>query len=406
LVISVQDWALIRRLVAEGVPQRQVARDLGIARKTVARAVAASRPPKYERVSGPNAFTAFEPRVRQLLSEYPSMPATVIAQRVGWSGSITWFRDNVRVLRPQYRPVDPADRLVHELGDQAQCDLWFPPVTIDVGTGVGVTPPVLVMVPTGSRFICARMLPSRTTPDLLAGMWSLIADQIQAVPRRLVWDNEAGIGRGGRLAQTVTGFVGALATRIVQLKPFDPESKGVVERANQFLETSFLPGRTFTSPQDFNTQLAAWLPLANSRWVKALRARPVDVIDADRAAMLPLPPVAPAAGWSKQIRLGRDYYVSVAGNDYSVHPAAIGRLVDIHADLTTVTVRLEGRVLAEHARSWARQTTITDPAHVDAARALRQLFQQPPPRPADQDLGRNLADYDLAFGVEIDPVAS
>ena len=24
------------------------------------------------------------------------MPATVIAERVGWDGSITWFRDNVR----------------------------------------------------------------------------------------------------------------------------------------------------------------------------------------------------------------------------------------------------------------------------------------------------------------------
>ena len=35
-----EDWALIRRLVADGVPQRQVARDLGIGRSTVARAVA------------------------------------------------------------------------------------------------------------------------------------------------------------------------------------------------------------------------------------------------------------------------------------------------------------------------------------------------------------------------------
>ncbi len=48
-VISMEDWALIRRLVADGVPQRQVARDLGIGRSTVARAVASLRPPKYER---------------------------------------------------------------------------------------------------------------------------------------------------------------------------------------------------------------------------------------------------------------------------------------------------------------------------------------------------------------------
>lgn len=38
-MITLEDWALIRRLVADGVPQRQVARDLGLARGTVARAV-------------------------------------------------------------------------------------------------------------------------------------------------------------------------------------------------------------------------------------------------------------------------------------------------------------------------------------------------------------------------------
>ncbi|MDF9749201.1 hypothetical protein M2428_000631 [Arthrobacter sp. ES3-54] len=39
------------------------------------------------------------------------------------------------------------------------------------------------------------------------------------------------------------------------------------ERANQFLETSFLPGRPFTSPADFNVQLAQWLSKANARLV-------------------------------------------------------------------------------------------------------------------------------------------
>ncbi|MFC6148867.1 MULTISPECIES: hypothetical protein [Mumia] len=47
----------------------------------------------------------------ETLFGHPDMPATVIAERVGWTGSITWFRDNVRRLRPEHRPVDPSDRL-------------------------------------------------------------------------------------------------------------------------------------------------------------------------------------------------------------------------------------------------------------------------------------------------------
>ena len=174
-MISVEDWALIRRLVADGVPQRQVARDLGVARATVAAAVVASdRPPRYERRAAPTSFAPFEARVRAILSEHPEMPATVIAERVDWPGSITWFRDNVRRLRPEHRRLDPADRLVWEAGDAAQCDLWFPPKRIPLEDGSSMLLPVLVIVAAHSRFVTGRMLPTRKTEDLLLGSWELI----------------------------------------------------------------------------------------------------------------------------------------------------------------------------------------------------------------------------------------
>ena len=58
----------------------------------------------------PSSFTPFEARVRMLLSEFPEMPATVLAERVGWAGSPSWFRENVARLRPEQRRPDPADR--------------------------------------------------------------------------------------------------------------------------------------------------------------------------------------------------------------------------------------------------------------------------------------------------------
>lgn len=390
---------MIRRLVADGVPQRQVARDLGIGRSTVERAVASDRPPKCERPAVPTSFTPFEPAVRQLLAKTPDMPATVIAERVGWTGSITWFRDNVRRLRPDHNPVDPSDRLIWLPGDAAQCDLWFPPKKIPLEDGSKTLLPVLVITAAHSRFILGRMIPTRTTVDLLLGMWMLL-QLLGRVPRRLIWDNETGIGRGKRHAEGVGAFTGTLATTLQRLKPHDPESKGVVERRNGFFETSFMPGRDFESPADFDTQFTHWLTKANGRVVRTIKARPVDLLDADRAAMLPLPPVAPAVGWVNRVRLGRDYYVRVDSNDYSVDPAVIGRFVDVHADLSRVEVRHEGRLVAAHDRVWARGMTITDPAHVVAAKVLREQFQRPRTTPAPEDgMARDLADYDRAFGL-------
>ena len=150
----------------------------------------------------------------------------------------------------------------------------------------------------------------------------------------------------------------------------------------------------------FTTQLTGWLAIANARIVRTTRAKPVDRLDADKAAMLPLPPVPPAVGWVNRVKLGRDYYVRVDSNDYSVDPGLIGAFVDVSADLSRVQVHHAGRLVASHDRVWARGMTVTDPAHVAAAKVLRERFQQLCPAvAADDALARDLADYNRAFGL-------
>jgi hypothetical protein len=126
-VITVEDWAEIRRLHrAEKLPIKEIVRRLGVARNTVRAALAADRPPRYSRPARGSLVDGVELDVRKLLKVYPRMPATVIAERIGWDHSITILKDRVRVLRPEYAGIDPADRLVHDPGAATQCDLWFP----------------------------------------------------------------------------------------------------------------------------------------------------------------------------------------------------------------------------------------------------------------------------------------
>jgi transposase len=328
-----------------------------------------------------------------------------LAERIGWTRGLTVLKDRVRELRPVYLPPDPASRTAYAAGEVAQCDLWFPAITLPVGFGQTRTAtrlPVLVMVTGYARWLAARLLPSRVAEDLFAGWWQLI-NQLGAVPRVLVWDGEAAVGQRRRrqtvLTQQAHGFRGVLGAKILILDPGDPEAKGLVERANGYLETSFLPGRTFSSPADFNAQLGDWLALVNQRRRRVLGCAPADRIDADRAAMLPLPPVAPQTGWQASRRLPRDHSVRLDSNDYSVHPAAVGRRVEVAADLERVTVVSDGRLVAEHARCWARHQTIADPAHLDAARLLRRerlTVLTPTQTPVEQ---RSLTDYDAAFGL-------
>lgn len=412
-----EDWAEIRRLHrAEAMPIKAIARHMGISKNTVKRALAANSPPKYERPSKGSIVDAVEPQIRALLAQFPAMPATVIAERIGWERSITVLKDRIRVLRPQFKPVDPVSRTTYQAGELAQCDLWFPAVKIPVGAGHLAGPPVLVMVSGYSRWIMARMLPSRAAEDLFAGHWALLSE-LGAVPKTLVWDNEGAIGqwRGGKpqLTADANAFRGALGVRIVQCRPGDPEAKGMVERANGYLETSFLPGRQFTCPQDFNAQLADWLPLANGRHHRRIQCRPLDRLHADLAAMVALPPIAPAVGRRSSVRLARDHYVRVASCDYSVHPSVIGRLVEVVAGLEEVTVTCGGQVVARHRRCWAPHQTITDALHAQAAAAMRRTCLRTAPAPAPASASapaeveveveveeRRLSDYDALLGVE------
>ena len=210
-MITVEDWAEIRRLHrSEGISQAGIARMLGISRNTVAKALASDRPPKYERAPAGSVVDAVEPRIRLLLAQFPTMPATVIAERIGWTRSLTVLKDRVRELRPLFAGVDPTDRVEYDPGEVAQCDLWFPPVAIPVGGGQERILPVLAMTCGYSRITDAMMIPSRKAGDILAGMWET-ATGWGASPRTLVWDREAAIGGSGKLTAEAAGFAGTLA---------------------------------------------------------------------------------------------------------------------------------------------------------------------------------------------------
>jgi hypothetical protein len=197
-----------------------------------------------------------------------------------------------------------------------------------------------------------------------------------AVPRTLVWDGEGAIGRwrSGRIELTddCQAFRGVLGAKVVVLKPAEPERKGIIERAHDYLERSFLPGRSFSGPGDFNHQLQQWLLIVNRRTRRVLGCAPTDRIGADRQAMLTLPPVPPTVGWRHTTRLARDHYIRLDSTDYSVHPGVIGRRIEVVADLDRVRVFCDGKTVADHERVWAWYQTITDPEHRAAANMLRR----------------------------------
>ena len=212
-----EDWAEIRRLRrAEGLPIKTIARTLGVSRNTVRAAIASEGPPKYERKPAGSAVDAFEDAIREQLDLVPTMPATVIAERVEWTRGITVFKERVAELRPAYLPVDPASRTTYVAGEIAQCDLWFPPIMLPVGFDRTRKP---TQLPVPSQLYSVRSVPARcprcceqdsrragpsehSNGDLVSGRSSMDVcrqELVPAVRRRLICPGLAHSSLPGRL---------------------------------------------------------------------------------------------------------------------------------------------------------------------------------------------------------------
>jgi hypothetical protein len=89
-------------------------------------------------------------------------------------------------------------------------------------------------------------------------------------------------------------------------------------------------------------------------------------------------------------------------NDYSVHPSVIGRPIEILADLDRVRVLSGGRTVADHERIWGWHQTISDPGHVESAKALRRnhIGVLRPAREPEVEQ-RRLTDYDTLLGIDL-----
>ena len=133
----------------------------------------------------------------------------------------------------------------------------------------------------------AVLIPTRAAGDLYAVWWQHIS---RWAPLRVLV-GRCRRGRGWRTSprthQCVSGVLGHLGRQGGDLQTPDPEAKRLVECFRNHLERAFLPGRSFTSPPDFHSQLQKWLVQGNHRQHRVLGCRPADRFDWDRSQVCP-----------------------------------------------------------------------------------------------------------------------
>jgi transposase len=311
--------------------------------------------------------------IHRLLGADPRIPATRIRELIaesGYVGGQTILDVYLREVRPLFAPPPRTfQRTTYRPGEICQFDLWEPSRLIPVGCGQERRGWVVVACLGYSRVGAGALVFSRAASDILTGITRCLW-RLGGLPKTLVWDREGALhAGGGRPTEPFAALCGRLRVGWRFCEPADLQAKGIVERLQGYMETSFEPGRSFANEVDFVGQMDAWFDKANARTHRGMRCRPLDRLGEDLAAMYPLPAEVPDLDPRIVLRVPADPYVRVDTCDYSLDPALVGRRVEVRVGQRQITgvVLDTGELAAAHRRSFARHRTITDPAH---ARAL------------------------------------
>jgi len=114
-----------------------------------------------------------------------------------------------------------------------------------------------------------------------------------------------------------------------------------------------------------NTAGRQWLDtVANVRIHRETRARPCDLLAADRAAMLPLPPLPADTSVTRLVRVTNRCRVTLDTNRYSVPHVYASQRLTLHAFADRLCLYHDHRLVATHHRSYERHRDYENPDHV------------------------------------------
>jgi transposase len=381
-----------------GQSGRDIARDLHLSRKTVAKVLVEHRQQRANGTTGlpklresrKSLVDPYAATLRDYLARYPDMNVVRLLEelrRRGYTGGYTVLRQRVKQLRQQ-GPRSPVERFETGPGLQAQMD-WAV-YTLDF-TQEGRRKVNLFSYVLGySRRQYLHFTPAQDMETTLREHVRAF-EHLQGAAATCLYDNMKVVVARYEDGEPIynTRFL-AFAThygfRPVACRRRRPQTKGKVERPFYFIETSLFNGREFRSLEHLNEVAAWWLAeVADARVHRQTRRRPIDLHAEELPHLIPLPEQSYEVAEVVYRTVDAEGFISYGQNRYSAPWHYIGQVLPVRITREEVAIygpRLEP--LARHVRFPAteRHRQSRQPEHLpprDLVRrreALRERFAE------------------------------
>jgi transposase len=383
---------VLRLCYAAKLPQRAIARSLGLSQGAISDYLSRAR---AAGISWPLPEDLDDARLEALL--FPPPSGTPADQRPmpdwGWvyrelrrpdvtlallweeyrAGApdgfgYSWFCDLYRAWAGRLKPTM---RQVHVAGEKLFVDFaGRTGEVIEANTGEVVPVQIFVAVLGASSLTYAEAAWSQKLPDWIAAHVRAFA-YFGGAARQTVSDNlKAGITKASfyepMVNRTYADMARHYGTAIVPARPYKPRDKAKAEVGVQVVGRWILARlrhRRFFSLADLNAAIHALLDDLNNRpmrgWGTSRRALFEQL---DRPALQPLPAEPYEYAEWKRCRVNLDYHVEIGKHYYSVPHQLIRQEVEARITVATIEIFHRGKRVASHRRSTRphRPTTVAE----------------------------------------------
>lgn len=398
-------WTEVRRSVLTGKKsKRQACKDFNIHWDTLQKILADPEPPK-ERQKSERPKPVLGPYleiIHAILEADKKEPkkqrhtAKRIFERLrdeeGYQGQITVVQEAVRAWRGKQQ--EPFLPLSHKPGE-AQFDFGEAKC---VYRGREIKAMFCVMsLPHSDAFFC-QAFPRECTETFQEGHKRAF-EFFQGIPCRISYDNsKIAVARiVGRRGETPTKELLRLESHYLFDHHFclvrRPNEKGHTENLVGFARRNFMvPIPHFDDFETFNRSLSEACLKDLQRKLRGARGTKQELLEEDRAAMQPLPPVEFEARRLESRKATSLSLVRFDRNDYSVPTSYAYHPVTVVGGIDRVRFLVHDRVVAEHVRDWERENVHYNPLHYLA------LLER---KPNGLDFGKPFEDWDLPYSFDL-----
>jgi len=360
----------------EGLNAHQIAGELVMDPRTVAKWLTRERFCPRKASPRSSKIDPFKNEIARMLQTHAFTAAQVL-QRIrgqGFAGGYSIVKDYVRSIRP---PKSPAYlTLAFAPGECAQVD-WGSYGSVTVGN-TRRRLSFFVMVLCYSRMLYCEFTVSQSMEHFLACHKNAF-DFFGCAPKKIMVDNLKSavlrriVGRAPVFNPRYLDFANHYGFTIAACNVGRGNEKGRVENAVGYVKKNFLAGLEIPDFAAIAPAARNWLEtVANVRIHGETRKKPVELFEAERPCLLPLPINDFDIATVNPQRASSQFRITLDTNRYSVPAEHAGRALTVKTDPERICIYAGDNLIARHIRSYERYQDFEDPDHPKALLSQRK----------------------------------